>query len=133
VLEDCRLLPIPRFADDRGALAWVDFDGLPFVPVRAYWLWDWRPSAPRGVHAHRRIQQLYVAVRGGVTVRLDDGKGRRDVRLDHPDQGLLIAPMTWRAIDDPTGDALLLAFASGPHDEAEIVRDHATFLREVGP
>lgn len=133
MLAACRTLTLPGHADARGAMAWLGPSDLPFRPFRAYWLWDWQHGQARGVHAHRRLHQLYVALQGTLVVHLDDGAERRDVVLSRPDEGLLLVPMIWRSIDAVGPGAVLLAFADGPHDEDEIIRDRSVFLREACP
>ncbi len=130
VLADVRRLVLPHHEDARGAISWLNLPGLPFTPVRAYWLTDWH-ALDRGVHAHRHLHQLYVAVHGAVTVHLDDATQSGVERLDNPHDALLLPPMTWRRLTDPTPGTVLLAFASGLHDETEILRDHALFLAEA--
>ncbi len=129
-----RLVPLPAFHDPRGDLSWVaGGHDLPFAIARAYWLTSWTPGVARGVHAHRRLHQLYVAVHGTISIATDDGQTPRNFTLSRPNEGLLLGPMTWRSLTSSDPQAVLLALADGPHDEAEIIRDRATFLDECRP
>jgi hypothetical protein len=42
-----------------------------------------------------------------------------------------MGPMVWRVIDDFSSGAVCLVLASTPFDEADYIRDHATFLKAV--
>ena len=62
---------------------------------------------------------------------LDDGRQRRDFRLDRPDRGLTIGPMIWREMHDFSDDAVLMVLADRHHDEADYIRDYDTFIARV--
>jgi len=49
----------------------------------------------RGLHAHRALNQLAVAVAGRCTMLLDDGASRVEVRLDDPAMALTLPPTVW--------------------------------------
>jgi hypothetical protein len=42
-----------------------------------------------------------------------------------------MGPMVWRVIDDFSSGAVCLVLASTLFDEADYIRDHATFLKAV--
>ncbi|MFL6727012.1 MAG: sugar 3,4-ketoisomerase [Sphingomicrobium sp.] len=131
--ERCRLLPLRVRGDSRGSLVALERSaGVPFDIARVYYIFDTRQDVYRGCHAHHQLNQLAVAVHGGCTVILDDGKTRESVRLASPDQGLLIGPMVWREIHDFTPDCVLLVLADAPYDEADYIRDLDEFRRRAG-
>jgi hypothetical protein len=132
-VDDCRLIDIASHRDKRGDLTVVEaLPDLGFCVERAYWLYGTPSGAHRAGHAHRQLRQCYVAVAGSMTVALDDGGSTRDVRLDRPDQGLLIGPGLWRDLSDFSPGAVLLVLASAAFDESDYIRDHAAFLAEYG-
>ena len=73
----------------------------------------------RGGHAHRRLEQILIAVAGSFAVVLDDGAARRRVRLDDPRVGLHIPPGVWRELDSFTDGAVCVVLASMPYDAAD--------------
>ena len=105
---------------------------LPFVVRRAYVLHETQGGAARGFHAHRQLHQLMVALVGGVTVTLDDGHQREDVRLDNPRNAILVGPGLWREMRDFTPDCVLLVLADSEFQESDYIRDRAEFLRQFG-
>ena len=82
----------------------------------------------RGGHAHRRLEQILIAVAGSFVVLLDDGAARRRVRLDDPRVGLHIPPGVWRELDSFTDGAVCVVPASMPYDAADYERDYEEFL-----
>ena len=128
-----RLLELCHVAEERGALTVADSEsGVPFAIARAYWVTDVPDSGRRGEHAHREVWELLVAVPGSFVVDCDTGHGPVAMRLSRPDRGLLLAPLTWRALRDFSGDAVCLVLASGPYIHEEYVDDHGEWTRLVG-
>jgi dTDP-4-dehydrorhamnose 3,5-epimerase-like enzyme len=82
----------------------------------------------RGFHAHRKLEQLAIAVSGSCTFVLDDGSVREEVRLDRPDGALLMAPMVWHEMRDFSPECVLLVLASEPYSEDDYIRDYSEFL-----
>lgn len=126
---------IPRFfdfsrrGDSRGNLVAVETGlDVPFEVKRVYYIWGTGPGVTRGLHAHRRLEQALICLHGSVTIVLDDGSGRTEIRLDDPSKGLYIGVKTWREMKDFSGEAVLLVLASEHYDEADYIRDYARFL-----
>ncbi|WP_420160143.1 sugar 3,4-ketoisomerase [Nocardiopsis sp. CNT-189] len=127
-----RTIDLQTFADPRGRLSVVEGGRhVPFEIRRVYYLYGVPDDALRGAHGHRRLRQLVVAVHGGFTVHLDDGFRRCAVTLDRPDQGLYIAPMTWREIIGFTGGAVAMVLASDHYDAGDYFHDYERFLLEA--
>jgi len=128
-----RLIKIRSVADERGVLSVADSgDDLPFVPRRAYWLHGGTVGTVRGGHAHRKLEQLLVAMSGMYEILVDDGERRRVVRLETPTDGLLITPVVWREIRQATPTATLAVLASLPFDASDYIHDYAEFLALSG-
>ena len=132
LFDNCALYRHSVIADDRGSLVALEGDrNLPFAIARVYYLFGGAAGADRGFHAHRELQQWAVCVAGACTILVDDGKERREVRMDGPDKGLLIGNMLWREMRDFTPGAVLMVLASAPYDEADYIRDYEQFLAET--
>jgi acetyltransferase-like isoleucine patch superfamily enzyme len=118
--------------DLRGELSVGEFEReLPFVPRRYFLVYDVPSAEVRGEHAHLRCHQFLICVRGAISVGLDNGKVREEVRLDHPSVGVHIPPMVWAVQYKHTPDAMLLVFASHHYESDDYIRDHDSFLRAV--
>lgn len=128
ILPDCIKLDLPRVADPRGNLTFVEGGGhVPFDIRRVYYLYDVPGGAERGGHAHRDLQQLIIALAGSFEVVLDDAIERRSVFLNSPAQGLLMPRMVWRELQNFSSGAVCLVLASHPYDEEDYYRDYDAY------
>lgn len=127
-----QLLPLQAHGDDRGSLIALEEEkNIPFTIKRVYYLFDTGQGVRRGFHAHKSLKQVAIAVRGSCRFLLDDGKEKIDLRLDHPQQGLLIESFVWREMYDFSPDCVLMVLADNLYDESDYVRDYGTFLQMV--
>lgn len=127
------LWPLTRVRDLRGSLAAAEFAGdLPFVPSRAFFVFDVPGERVRGEHAHRVCEQFLICVHGSVRVLVDDGRNRVDVGLESPDVGLHVPPLVWAVQYRFSGDAVLAVLASHAYDPDDYIRDYEDFLELAG-
>ncbi len=132
LFPNCRLHRLSVRGDERGSLIALESGrNVPFDVARVYYIFGTRPGVERGFHAHRNLRQMAICVRGACTMTLDDGRNRKDVGLDQPDQGLEIGSMIWREMRGFSDDAVLMVLASAPYDEADYIRNYDDFLAEV--
>jgi hypothetical protein len=125
-----KLLQMPRFDEPRGSLSFGEYDShLPFVPLRYFVVFNVPGGETRGDHAHRRVTQALIAIRGAITVTLDDGRIRDSVVLDDPAVALLIPPRVWAAQTFSAG-SILLVLCSETYDASEYIRTYNDF-REI--
>lgn len=114
--------------DERGSLAALEFEMLPFKARRIFVVYDVPEDWDRGAHAHRDCQQLLVALRGQVKVTCETARKTTHWLLNRPGQGLYVPPMTW-AEQAYGNDALLLVLADRPYDPADYIRNREEFDR----
>jgi dTDP-4-dehydrorhamnose 3,5-epimerase-like enzyme len=126
------LVSIPTPHDRRGALSVVEGgETIPFEIRRVYYLYDVPGGAKRGGHAHRKLQQLLVALSGSFDVTLDDGQERTLWTLNRAHTGLYIPAMHWREISNFSSGAVCLVLASEHYEEADYIRSLEEFRREA--
>lgn len=131
-LSLCRRIDLPIISDPRGNLTYVESSRqIPFDIRRVYYLYDVPGGAHRAGHAHKTLQQVIIAVSGSFDVTLDDGKAKARFHLNRSYQGLYIAPMVWRDIDNFSSGAVCMALASDWFDEADYYRDRDMFLNAI--
>lgn len=92
-----KLIDMQVFGDERGKLVSLESNkNIPFELKRIYYIFDTLPEQVRGQHAHKKLEQIVIAVDGACQFILDDGKTRETVWLNRPDQGLYIGKNMWR-------------------------------------
>ena len=133
-LNDCRLIDLPKIADPRGNLTFIEGGRhVPFQIQRVYYLYDTPGGAERGGHAHKGLHQLIVAMSGSYDVVLDDGKERKRFHLNRSYYGLYVCPMIWRELDNFSSGAVCLVLASNLYDESDYYRNYDDFVKAVKP
>lgn len=128
-VKGAKLHSMPLIKDLRGALTFGEINQhLPFTPERFFVVYDVPSREVRGEHAHLKLHEFLVCLRGSCSVALDDGNVREEVVLDTPTVGLHIPPKLWRVHYKYSPDAILLSLCSDPYDANDYVRDYDEFL-----
>jgi UDP-2-acetamido-3-amino-2,3-dideoxy-glucuronate N-acetyltransferase len=131
-VRDVTMHALTRVEDLRGTLTVGEFERqIPFPVRRFFTVFDVPGKEVRGEHAHRQCHQFLIAARGSISVVVDDGVAREEIRLDTPHRGLYVPPMVWAAQYRYSPDAILLVFASDHYDAADYIRDYDEFLSIV--
>ncbi|QDU10956.1 WxcM-like domain-containing protein [Gimesia aquarii] len=118
-----------KVPDLRGSLSVGEFEHeIPFVPKRYFLVYDVPTAEVRGEHAHLECGQFLIAVKGSVSVVVDDGNLRDEILLNRPQMGVYLPPMTWGIQYNYSTDAVLLVFASEFYDAEDYIRDYSKFL-----
>ena len=126
------LVDFKTLGDERGSLIALEENyNTPFVIKRVYYIFDTKEDVRRGYHAHVDLKQMAICVKGSCTFVLDDGQNKKEIRLDSPNQGLLIEGLIWREMYNFSPDCVLLVLASEHYDEDDYIRDYDEFLIEV--
>jgi UDP-2-acetamido-3-amino-2,3-dideoxy-glucuronate N-acetyltransferase len=124
------IIPLPEVKDLRGALSFGETDKhLPFEVKRYFLVYDVPSKEVRGEHAHRKLHQFLVCVKGSVKVMIDDGEKRIEVSLENPKQGIHIPPMIWATQYHYSHDAVLMVLASDKYQESDYIRNYDEFLK----
>lgn len=127
-----KLIEFKDLGDERGNL--VSFEGaknIPFEIKRVYCIYATKENVVRGLHAHKTLKQVAIALKGSCKFILDDGLKREEILLDSPTHGLLIDSCLWREMHDFSNDCVLMVLASDIYDEDDYIRDYQIFLQEI--
>lgn len=128
-MGDYKLLDFQTLGDERGSLIALEENyNAPFEIKRVYYIFDTKDGVIRGYHAHIKLKQIAIAVKGSCTFVIDNGKSRDEITLDNPNTGLLIEGLIWREMKDFTPDCVLLVLASEHYDENDYIRDYQKFI-----
>ena len=131
-VKGVKLYPLPIMTDLRGSLAVGELEKeLPFQPKRFFVVFDVPNRKVRGAHAHWKLHQFLVCLKGDCSVLVDDGQIREQILLNHPRIGLHISPMVWTVQYKFSPDAMLLVLASERYDPASYIRDYDEYLKII--
>ena len=125
-IEDCRWIDLPTVHRNEGELTIIE--ALPFDIKRVYYIYKVPEGSVRGDHAHRRLEQVMVALHGEFGVWLDDGCERQFFWFNDPTKGLFIPSGLWRELINFRDDAVCMVLASRKYEEKDYIRDYNQFL-----
>ncbi len=131
-VDDCVFLDRPKISDERGSLVVVTATEIPFPIRRTFWVTNVPSDVVRGQHAHRELFEAIFVLAGAMTIEIDDGLQKRQVRLDDPARGLLLVPAIWRSMRDYTPGAVSMVFCSHAYDASDYILRYNDFLEFRG-
>ena len=127
-IKDCKLVDIPTFTDERGAISVMDKE-LPFEVKRVFWLHHIAEGKDRGAHALLDSEEVMVAVHGSFVVDLDDTVNKTSILLDNPNKGLMIRPGIWFRTHSYKDDGVSLILASEEYSRNKYTYDYEEYKR----
>ena len=132
MIDECKIIDLPRVNDPRGNLTFVESNRhIPFAIQRVYYLYDVPGGAERGGHAHKALHQLIIAMAGSFDIHLDDGQSKKTVHMDRSYYGLYVCPMIWREINNFSSGAVCMVLASDYYDEQDYYREYNEFMLDA--
>lgn len=125
-----KILKFKIMGDNRGSLISLEqLKNIPFKIKRVYYIFDTKTDIVRGKHAHTKLQQVAICVNGSCNFLLDNGKDKKNIKLNSPDKGLYIGKNIWREMSNFSKDCVLMVLANQYYDEKEYIRDYNEFLK----
>ena len=129
---EIKLLPLQMHGDERGSLIALEEErNIPFEIKRVYYMFNTKKNVKRGMHAHKKLKQVVIAIQVSCRFILDDGKEKIDILLDNPSQGLLIDSCIWREMYQFSSDCVLMVLANNHYDENDYIRSYEDFLSSI--
>ena len=104
---------------------------VPFEIKRLYYVYEVPVETKRGMHAHRKLQQLLWCPYGKIEVILDNCVEKTSVMLDSPEKGLLVLKGFWHDMYWKKEGSVLCVAASDYYDEKDYIRDYSEFMELV--
>lgn len=122
------LIEFKTLGDDRGSLISLEQNkNIPFEIKRIYYIFGTKENISRGFHAHKKLRQLAVCVRGSCRFVMDNGTQKEEIILDSPDKGLVIDAMQWHEMHDFSEDCIIIVLANDYYDESDYIRNYENF------
>ncbi|SHG35851.1 WxcM-like, C-terminal [Flavobacterium fluvii] len=128
---EIKIIDIPKIENPEGNIAVIENDTISFDIKRVYYLFDVPSSAKRGGHAHKKLNQILIALSGSFDVVLKDGNSTEKITLNKPDKGLVITNNLWRELENFSSGAVCLVLASEVFNEEDYIRDYDDFVSYV--
>lgn len=117
---------------DSGYLSFFESKkDIPFEIKRIYYTYSVPVGTKRGMHAHKRLQQILWCPCGEIKVILDDGEVKETYLLDSPEKALIVLKGYWHDMYWKKEGSVLCVAASDYYDEDDYIRDYDEFLKCV--
>ena len=123
-INNVQFIKIPKIKDRRGNLSVLEGNTIPFDFKRVYYLYDVPSGSRRGGHCHIKQEEFLIALSGSFDVILKDGKSKKVITLNQPDNGLLIVNGIWRELENFSSGAVCLVLSSAIFDEKDYIRNY---------
>jgi dTDP-4-dehydrorhamnose 3,5-epimerase-like enzyme len=131
-MELVTLLDFKSLGDERGNLISIEnCKNIPFDIKRVYYITDTQEGVARGFHAHKKLMQVAICIRGSCKFIMDDGVQKQEVVMSNQTKGILIDKMQWHEMHDFSHDCVLLVLASDCYDESDYIRNYYEFTQLV--
>ena len=129
LINECRILDLPKITDPRGNLSTIEGGiHIPFDIKRVYYLYDVPGGSSRGGHGHIELEQFIVAMSGSFDVIVDDGIQRVKFQLNRSYQGLYIPRGMWREIENFSSGGVCMVLASTVYDTSDYLYNYHDYL-----
>lgn len=106
---------LPGLENDKGLLVPIEFEQLPFHPVRAF-LVHAPPGASRGEHGHKTGRQILMRVSGEIVIDLCWRGDEVSVVLGPENNSILITAPVWARQTYRGKNPCLMALCDTPYD-----------------
>ncbi len=121
-IDNCKIIELPKFQDNRGIISIIESrKNISFDIKRVYYLHDVPIGSERGGHAHKKLQQLIIALKGSFEITLNDSVSKKTIQMDCSDYGLYLPSMIWLKIYNFTTDTVCLVLASEYYDKNDYI------------
>jgi hypothetical protein len=131
-VERCAIVDLPKVADRRGSLTYIEATRhVPFEVRRVFYIYDVPTGESRGGHAHRTLHQFLICLAGSFDVEVEDGTSRRVHHLNRPWRGLHVPPLIWARETNFDPGSVCLVLTSDFFEESDNIRDYSLYLSLV--
>ncbi|MBA3047762.1 FdtA/QdtA family cupin domain-containing protein [Patescibacteria group bacterium] len=105
---------------------------VPFNIKRFYYINNlFNKKSHRGLHAHKKLEQIIFCVNGHFTLLLDDGEIKQNILIDDPYSGIRLGPKLWHHMTKFSSDCVILVLADDYYKESDYIRNYNKFLEYI--
>ena len=104
---------------------------IPFEIKRIYYIYQVPKGTKRGMHAHKKLEQILWCPYGTIEIVLYDGEKKAKHLLDSPEKTLYVRKGLWRDMYWKKNNSVLCVAASEYYDENDYIRDYDDFIKMV--
>lgn len=127
-----KILDFKKIGSEEGYLTPIEALGdIPIEIKRVYYIYDTSPDVVRGNHAHTRLEQVLICLKGSCDILIDNGAEKETIRLESYTEGLYIGTDVWREMSNFSENCILLVLANARYHEEEYIRSYDDFLKHV--
>ncbi len=123
------IIKLKQISDSRGHMVILE-EGkdIPFTIRRSYFIYGTTATEPRGFHAHKKLEQVFLCIKGSCDLLLDDGTTKSSLHMNEASTAVYVGPMVWHEMHNFTPDCIFMAYASDKYDEDDYIRDYTHFI-----
>ena len=100
---------------------------VPFEIKRVFWTHSVLNGQSRGNHAHKKTEQLLIAIKGSISVKTEMPDGtKKFYHLDESFKGVYLPPNVWHTMLYEN-DAVQLVLCSDLYNENDYLRNYLEF------
>ena len=104
---------------------------IPFEIKRIYYTYNVPVGTKRGMHAHKKLQQIIWCPYGEIEVVIDNGEDKESYLLNSPEKTLLVLKGYWRDMYWKKEGSVLCVAASDYYKEDDYIRNYDEFKKYV--
>jgi dTDP-4-dehydrorhamnose 3,5-epimerase-like enzyme len=120
--------PRNRILDSRGCLEFIEFDAsFPVTPKRIYFLSDIPAGQNRGLHAHKKLEQIIICLHGSLDIKFIHSTNEQSIRLSSISDGYYIPAGVWRELTNFSENTVVMVLASQHYDQSDYIFDLEEF------
>jgi hypothetical protein len=132
-ISDCNIIHLAGSHSRKGNLVPIEnLAVVPFVIKRVFYIYDIPGGAERGGHAHKKLEQLIIAISGSFDITLDDGTTKKTINLNRANQALYLRSGIWKEMSNFSSGTVCLSLASDIYKEEDYIRDYDEFIMQYG-
>ena len=113
----------------------INFQDLPFIPKRIFYMKDIPLGIVRGNHAHKKLQEILFCIQGKFEISLLNPIRPFPDRRSHilsEGESVHIPELNWISLSSLQEGGVLLSLCSHEYDRTDYIEDLGEYVRSMG-